>query len=108
MVYLDLTPEGNGRVVAYVEGLPGWAGKRTESAFIEIAASFDDYVSKLRIDIEAVVDQLQNYAKELSHIVATEEWLDIGLEGWRSNVALTKAVQAARERVAGGSDNADA
>jgi hypothetical protein len=37
IVYLDLTPNGKGRVVAFVEGLPGWVGRRTESAFIELA-----------------------------------------------------------------------
>lgn len=99
IVYLDLTPQGNGRVVAFVEGLPAWAGKRTESAFVEIASSFDDYVNKLRVDIEAVIDHLENDASELSHIAATEEWLDIGLSNWRSNLSLTGAIQSAKERI---------
>jgi len=99
IVYLDLTSQGDGRVVAFVEGLPGWAGKRTESAFVEIAASFDDYVNKLRVDIEAVIDHLENDASEPSQIAATEEWLDIGLSNWRSNLSLTAAIQSAKERI---------
>ncbi len=99
VVYLDLTPQGNGRVVAFVEGLPGWAGKRTESTFIEVASSFDEYVNKLRVDIEAVIDHLENDATELSHVMATEEWLDIGLPNWRTNVSLIGAIQSARERI---------
>lgn len=99
IVYLDLTQNGNGRVVAFVEGLPGWAGKRTESVFIEVASSFDEYMNKLRVDIEAVIDHLENDASELSHVVATEEWLDIGLPNWRTNVSLLGAIQSARERI---------
>ncbi|MBI1889933.1 MAG: SMI1/KNR4 family protein [Burkholderiales bacterium] len=99
IVYLDLTSEGNGRVVAFVEGLPGWAGKRTESAFVQLASSFDEYVDKLKIDLDAVIDHLENDASKLSHITATEEWLDIGLPNWRSNSSLISALQVARERI---------
>lgn len=99
IAYLDLGSEGHGRVVAFVEGLPGWAGKRTESAFVELASSFDEYVEKLRIDLDAVVDHLENDASELSHVTATEEWLDIGFPNWRSSSSLMSAVQAARGRI---------
>lgn len=99
IVYLDLTQNGNGRVVAFVEGLPGWAGKRTESVFIEVASSFDEYINKLRVDIEAVTDHLENDASELSQVVATEKWLDIGLPNWRTKVSLLGAIQSARERI---------
>src|SRR5262249_53850950 len=58
VVYLDLSGEGNGRVVAFVMGLPEWTGRRTESAFIELASSFDEYVAKLRIDRADVMDTL--------------------------------------------------
>jgi len=46
-VYLDLTEEGNGRVVAFVHGLPEWTGKPQEDRFIELAASFDEYLDLL-------------------------------------------------------------
>src|SRR4029453_15941452 len=48
IVYPDLSPKGNGGVVAFVTGLPEWAGTRPESGFIEVASSFDEYVAKLR------------------------------------------------------------
>ena len=99
IVYLDLSPAGNGRVVAFVEGLPAWAGKRTESALIELAPSFDQYVEMLRIDLEAVLDHLEHDATDVSHIVATEEWLDIGCPNWRSDSALTSAIETARKRI---------
>jgi len=47
VVYLDLTPEGGGRVVAFVHGLPDWAGGREGDRFIEIAPSFADYIEML-------------------------------------------------------------
>jgi hypothetical protein len=99
IVYLDLSPTGNGRVVAFVEGLPGWAGKRTESALIELAPSFDQYVEILRIDLDAALDHLEHDATDLSHIVATEEWFDIGCPNWRNDSALTGAIETARHRI---------
>lgn len=99
IVYLDLTTKGNGRVVAFVHGLPAWAGKRTESAYIELAESFDGYINKLRIDIESVLDHLENDAVEPSHISATEEWLDIGLPNWRIDNNLLQAVETAKRKI---------
>ena len=99
IVYLDLSSEGNGRVVAFVNGLPEWTGLRTESTFIEVASSFDEYVDKLQIDLGAVIDHLKHDVTDLSHITATEEWLDIGLPSWRSSSDLTTIIQAARERL---------
>ncbi len=99
IVYLDLTAEGKGRVVAFVEGLPEWAGLRTQSAFIEIAPSFDSYVERLRIDRDAVIDHLTHDATELSHLEATEEWLDIGMPKWRDDAELLEVVHAARGRL---------
>jgi cell wall assembly regulator SMI1 len=39
IAFLDLSPEGKGRVVALVLGLPEWTGLRTESEYIELASS---------------------------------------------------------------------
>lgn len=99
IVYLDLSPEGNGRVVAYVMGLPEWAGLRTESAFIELASSFDEYVAKLRIDRDAVVENLAHDARNMSHVDTTEEWLDIGMPRWREDAELVTILREARERL---------
>lgn len=99
MVYLDLSAEGRGRVVAFVEGLPAWTGRRAESAFIELAPSFDEYVRKLRIDSNEVIRNLTDVS-ELSHVEATEEWLDIRLPGWRQDEGLRNAIEEARRRLA--------
>jgi hypothetical protein len=99
VVYLDLSPKGNGRVVAFVTGLPGWTSLRTESAFIELAPSFDEYVSKLRIDRGAVIDHLVHDATDLSHVDATEEWLDIGMPDWREDAEMVTTLSEARSRL---------
>lgn len=46
-VYLDLTPEGNGRIVAFVHGLPEWTVRERQDKFVEIAPSFSKYVELL-------------------------------------------------------------
>ena len=43
-VFLDLTAAGNGRVVAFVHGLPEWAGGSPEDRFVEVARSFSEYI----------------------------------------------------------------
>jgi hypothetical protein len=102
MLYLDLSAEGNGRVVAFVAGLPEWTGLRTQSSFVEVASSFDEYLEKLRIDREMVIDGLRQDAKSVAHVEATEEWLDIGMPSWREDSELAAAVADARRRVTDG------
>ena len=87
--------------MAFVEGLPEWTGLRTESAFIELARSFDEYVDKLRIDREMVIDQLRQDAKTIAHVDATEEWLYIGMPKWREDAEMVGAVAEARRRIEG-------
>ena len=102
IAYLDLTSEGEGRVVAFVEGLPEWAGLRTKSEYLELASSFDDYVKKLRIDRGAVLDHLRHGAKSTAHVDATEEWLNIGMPSWRDDAEVAAALSEARRRVTSG------
>ena len=99
MVYLDLSPEGKGRVVAFVQGLPEWTGLRTEPSLVEVASSFDEYVEKLWFDRENLLENLESPDLEPKHIDATEEWLDISLPAWRSDTEIATAVADARRRV---------
>ena len=100
MVYLDLSPKGRGRVLAFVAGLPGWTGHRQDSAILQLADSFDGYLDMLRLDRRAVIDDLAQSARTTDHVDATEEYLDLGLPGWRENdEELRHAVTAARRRL---------
>jgi hypothetical protein len=100
-LYMDLSRDGEGRVIAFVHGLPAWTGLRTESEYIELAASFDAYVDMLRIDRADAMEALATTVKTIEHVEATEEWLDIGLPQWRDDAELSAAVAQARRRVSG-------
>ncbi len=99
MVFLDLSPSGNGRVVAFVEGLPAWAGLPTESAFVELAKSFDEYVAKLKIDRKGAIEHLNTGVMDLRHVEAMEAWFDIAIPRWQEDVELARAVRNARMRL---------
>ena len=47
ILFLDLTEEGNGRVVAFIHGLPEWTGSESNDTFMILATSFKDYLGKL-------------------------------------------------------------
>ena len=46
VLYVDLDPERYGRIVAFVEGLPGWDGT-PEGCFVDLAASLAEFLSAL-------------------------------------------------------------
>lgn len=49
VLYVDLAPERLGRVVAYVEGLPGWDGT-PEGSFVDVAPDLDAFLSALYLN----------------------------------------------------------
>jgi hypothetical protein len=88
MVYLDLTAEGGGRVLAYVQELPDWTGKRAHG-LMQLAPSFDAWLDSLYIDRDTVLDELEHSVSEPSHLDAMTEWLDIGMPTWRRDAGIT-------------------
>jgi hypothetical protein len=85
-------------VVAFVTDLPQWTGLRAESAFVELASSFDDYVAKLRIDRDYVIKALV-HSTNMSHVEAMEELLDMGMPRWREDTELATIRSEARRRL---------
>lgn len=49
VLYVDLAPERRGRVVAYVEGLPGWDGT-PEGCFVDLAPDLGQFLSALYLN----------------------------------------------------------
>lgn len=49
VLYVDLAPERYGRIVAYVEGLPGWDGT-PEGCFVDLASTLAGYLSALYLN----------------------------------------------------------
>jgi hypothetical protein len=99
LLFLDLSPRGQGRVVAYVEGLPEWTGLRAESGLVELAPSLGAYVDLLHIDPISVEYELSTQATTVEHVEATETWLNEVMPAWRENERLVQAVASARRRV---------
>jgi cell wall assembly regulator SMI1 len=46
VLYVDLSPERTGRVVAYVEGLPGWDGT-PDGCYVDVAPSLPAFLAGL-------------------------------------------------------------
>lgn len=87
MVFLDLTPEGGGRVLSYVQELPGWTGRRAHG-FIALAPSFDAWLDSLYIDRDTVLEELEHSVTQPSHLAAMAQWLDIGMPDWRRDAGI--------------------
>ena len=49
VLYVDLAPERRGRVVAWVEGLPGWDGT-TEGCFVDVSPGLSSFVAGLYLN----------------------------------------------------------
>ncbi len=47
VMYLDLTTDGNGRVLVFATAKPGWIGQNTEDAWLDVSEDFDGYVELL-------------------------------------------------------------
>lgn len=84
-VYLDLTSEGKGRVVAFLRGLPEWTGLRRYSAFIPVAPSFDAFMNVLRLDEENAMENLQNALVRGDKVIISRnvDYLNLALPDWK-------------------------
>lgn len=85
LFYLDLTPEGNGRVVVFFHSLPAWTRRRQEDEFIPLAASFTEFIDSLTIDPEVAEMMVEDAidSQDDEQIARTRTLLDNGLPGWR-------------------------
>ena len=82
ILYLDLRDDY--KVVAFVHGLPAWTGLRQEDSLIEVASSFDEYLSKLVISDISAQDHIENFEVTPDTVASTIQWLDSGNKDWRS------------------------
>jgi len=88
MLFLDLSEAGQGRVVAFVHGLPAWTGLRQTNAFVDVAPSFSGYVDKLYIPEDLAreaVDAAKNQSNQ-ERLKAIRDWLEVGMPDWRSRL----------------------
>jgi hypothetical protein len=83
--YLDMTPEKGGSVVIYLEGLPEWTGRSDESAFVQVAPTFEAFLNALHVDESDAIGNLRN-ALAKGHkdwTAANLEYLQLCLPEWR-------------------------
>jgi hypothetical protein len=86
-LFLDLAPDRYGQVVGFLSGLPAWTGLRTHNMAGVLADDFDAYLDSLFIDPTDAADIWSDYAHQDPADQwrrVTEQWLDLGLPGWRS------------------------
>lgn len=86
-IYLDLTEEGGGRVVAFVLGIPGHEEQPEDNAWVTVALSFEDFLKKLRVDVEDMNIRLAQTVSEgddaeRARIIG---FLDRAMPDWREH-----------------------
>lgn len=84
-VFLDLSEEGEGRVVVFVMGQPAWTGWNTESKFVTVASNLTELLDRLYLDddtVEMLQEDLGNRDEEEDQQI--ERILDTGRPGWRT------------------------
>lgn len=101
MLYLDLSAEGGGRVLAWVRELPAWTGRRAQGLH-QLAPSLDAYLNQLYIDRASVLDDLAHSVRQPSHLEAIAQWLDIGLPRWRTDPEIAALFERRQQQLCAG------
>jgi hypothetical protein len=86
-LFLDLAPDRYGQVDGFVSGLPAWTGLHTQDMAGVLAENFDAYLDSLFIEPDVAAAIWSDYAGQDAADVwqpVIEQWLDLGLPGWRS------------------------
>jgi hypothetical protein len=88
--YLDLTSEGQGRVVVFRGGHPPWTGRSSEDAYFHVADSFVEFIDSLSVEPELAEMMLEDAIAEHDEeeLAAVKAILDSGLPGWRERLGM--------------------
>ncbi len=89
--YLDLTPEGNGRVVVFVMGIPGHDDQPEDNAWVTVALSFEDFLKQLYVDVEDLAVRMEQAVREkdLAEQTRLTDFLDRALPDWKNREEFT-------------------
>lgn len=101
MLYIDLSCEGGGRVLASVRALPEWTGLRAQGLHV-LAPSLDAYLDSLYIDRGTLLSDLARNARTPANLEATAEWLDIGMPQWREDPEIAALFQQRQKEMCAG------
>lgn len=88
ILFMDLSGDAGGRIVAFVHELPDWTGRGRSDAYVEVAPSFGEYVDQLQIETQYAQESIDRAwsGSDTSAAVAVAEWLDIGMPDWRTRL----------------------
>lgn len=83
--YLDLTPEGQGRVVVFTGWHPAWTGRPSGPDWVVVADTFVEFIDSLSVEPELAEMMLEDAISEQDEqeLAAVKVILDSGLPGWR-------------------------
>ncbi|GAA4249462.1 SMI1/KNR4 family protein [Dactylosporangium darangshiense] len=82
---LFLAPDG--RVVAFVHGLPAWTGRSPQDAMHEVAGDIEQYLDRLALDddtVELLWQDAEDLEPDDEWRIAVETFLDAESQGWRN------------------------
>lgn len=88
-LYLDLRPATHGQVLAFVHGLPEWAGGDGGDSFGPVATNWNEYLELLTFDEDFAEVTWEDVCEDDASPAnrawkeAVIAWLDAGLPGWR-------------------------
>lgn len=82
-LFLRLDPDHRGEVLAFVHGLPAWAGGTEQDTAGHVAADFDAYLDMLYIEEDYAQELWEDAQGDADWRAAVGSWLDGGLLGWR-------------------------
>ncbi len=87
-LYLDLTESGHGRIITFEAFQPVWTNLEDNDAWVEVAPTFDEYLSRLYLDDDFLEETFNLLGKAVSdgdeeRVRANREYLDAAVPDWR-------------------------
>ena len=81
-LFMDLT--AGYKIMALIQGSESSTGETTETKLVQVADSFDDYLSKLTISDETMEDHIRTFDPTKAAVEATVDWFDSARPDWRT------------------------
>lgn len=88
-LFIDMTPDGQGSIIAFIQGIEGWENQPKENAYVFVADSFEDYLGMLQLEKDFCVEQLNEAVEHKSDDTITDlvAFLNKAYADWRNDAA---------------------
>ena len=93
VLYLDLSEKGQGRVLAYIDGLPEDEMNPEDIPYVVVAPDLDDFLSKLYLDVDEQRDMYEEALEDGDdeRLVALIEFWQISMPDWKKKFGITES-----------------